>query len=76
MLNQIKYIIDCNKVLPQSYIVPESGQHLYKIGLTHFRVGNSDKKSKHHLYYRFFVIIIYVIFFTHSLIGLSVPNDK
>jgi hypothetical protein len=76
MLTQIQSIIDCNKVLPQSYIIPESGQHLYKIGLNHFRVGNSDKESKQHLYYRFFVIIIYVIFFIHSLISLSVPNDK
>ncbi len=75
MLTQIQSIIDCNKVLPQSYIIPESGQHLYKIGLTHFRVGNSDKESKQHLYYRFFVIIIYVIFFIHSLIALSVPNN-
>jgi hypothetical protein len=75
MLSKIQSIIDCNKVLPQSYIIPESGQHLYKIGLTHFRVGNSDKESKQHIYYRFFVIIICVIFFTHSLIALSVPND-
>jgi hypothetical protein len=75
MLSKIQSIIDCNKVLPQSYIIPESGQHLYKIGLTHFRVGNSDEESKQHIYYRFFVIIICVIFFTHSLIALSVPND-
>jgi hypothetical protein len=76
MLTQIQSIIDCNKVLPQSYIIPESGQHFYKIGLNHVRVGNNDKESKQHLYYRFFVIIIYVIFFIHSLISLSVPNDK
>jgi hypothetical protein len=76
MSTQIQSIIDCNKVLPQSFIIPKSGQYLYKIGLTHFRVGNSDKETKQHLYYRFFVVIIYVIFFIHSLIGLSVSNDK
>jgi hypothetical protein len=75
MLSQTESIIDCDKVLPESYIIPKSGQHLYKIGLTHVRVGNSDKESKQHLYYRFFVIIICVIFFTHSMIALSVPND-
>jgi hypothetical protein len=76
MLSQIQSIIDCNKVLPQSYIIPESGQHFYKIGLTHFKVGNTEKESKQHLCYRFFVVIIYVRFFIYSLIALSVPNDK
>jgi hypothetical protein len=46
MLTQTKSIIDCDKVLPEVYIIPESGQHLYKIGLTHVRVGNSDEEPK------------------------------
>ncbi len=71
MLSQVKCIIDCNKVLPQSYIIPESGQHLYKIGLTHVRVGNSDEEPKQHFYYRFFAIVIHAILSTHSLIAFS-----
>jgi hypothetical protein len=57
---KINVFINCKQVLPQNYNIPESGQHLliYKIGLTHIRVGDDGQEPKQHLFYRIFVVII------------------
>src|SRR5260221_734154 len=71
----IKTEININKFLPRSYIIPDAGMHLYKIGLTNYCIGNNEIKRSliHNPMLVFIMALIEVLV---SIISLCNTNEN
>jgi hypothetical protein len=58
--------IDVYKILSDDYVIENSGQHLYLIGLSPINVINYDGEPISHKKYRYYIIIVYLVFIIKS----------
>src|SRR2546428_13078432 len=69
--------IDVYKKLPERYAIKDSGDHLYEIGITSQSVNhNEEEEPKKHRDFRYFTILVYVIFIVKCLIIIASINSR
>jgi hypothetical protein len=75
--NECSISINPNRLLPTKYIIPDSGTHLYRIGLLNIPTNNSvSKSSKYQKYYRYISTTVLSMFFLRSFVSLFQRDDS
>jgi hypothetical protein len=76
--NENSVHINPYRLLPSKYIIPDSGTHLYRIGLLNIPTNNSVryKSSKYQKYYRYINSTVLLIFFLRCFVSLFQSDDN
>lgn len=59
--------------MPNNHVISDSGNHLYKIGLTVHGLRVCEQETKRHLYLRYFILLIICVIIMHNIISISLP---
>ena len=65
--------INVDQCLPQQLVVNSAGNHLYLIGLSHFRSGLLNRSK---IYNPLLITVLNFIFIFHSILSLSLSKEN